>query len=613
MQIAHIFNENKTNNNKSYIDYQPFDTNYIEQSLVSENINKKIIDNYSKLYYEALEPVENKSIISKYDEEKIHKLVDDLGEDLLMISGDFWGIQKFIFDGLTTSKAARILRSRSAMVQLFTYVVVDMIKKEFDSSDIVLFGAGKFLVLASYENDFKQRLSGIQKSLDRFFLKNFFGQTGFILSSATTTKENILKQDSIQMKKELQNLAKDNELKKLKKFSFKDLDNNQVCIDTFAQANSDDSICPFCSKRVIEKNVQGSNACSICTNQISLGNKLVKNEYMCIVKSENICKDSVVIFKNDEACYQAIFLNTKEKALQIAQEISGVLFDISDKKYDGIAKWSISSYVPTDNDGIKTFEQIAKNSSGLMALKADVDKLGDTFRDYYMNSFKKFNRLSRELDFFFSTYVSQLIAKNYPNCYVVFAGGDDLFLIGEYKEVVALAKDIRKKFYKFSLQKATLSMGLVMFKPSTPIYYVSTQADEAELRAKEVVVQKGGESRNGIDIFGISMKFDEFLEIEKSFEQVFKFLEENSKETTSFYYRLMELCDMCENIRKDPKNAMWKSKLNYLFRRNISKADNDLQIYQLLDRLIETHGQKLKPTLFLKVYANRDKNKEKSR
>ena len=147
-------------------------------------------------------------------------------------------------------------------------------------------------------------------------------------------------------------------------------------------------------------------------------------------------------------------------------------------------------------------------------------------------------------------------------------------------------------------------MGLVMFKPSTPITFVSKMADDAEKRAKI--------ERDSIDIFGVSMKFKEFIEIEDSFDRVVKYLKENGVETTTFYYRLIELCTMRENINKDVRNAMWKSKLNYLFIRNIKKENNDIKIFNLLNTLIEK-GEKFKPSIFLKIYQNRDEKKEKKR
>jgi CRISPR-associated protein Csm1 len=136
-------------------------------------------------------------------------------------------------------------------------------------------------------------------------------------------------------------------------------------------------------------------------------------------------------------------------------------------------------------------------------------------------------------------------------------------------------------------------------------------ADEAEKRAKI--------ERDSIDIFGVSMKFDEFYEIEKDLDEVVAFLEKEQDDKTAFYYKLIELCDMRENLYKalsrdkkyknyrfNPQDALWKSKLNYLFRRNVRREDNDSRIFNLLNSLIEK-GEKFKPLLFLKIYNNRDK------
>ena len=89
-------------------------------------------------------------------------------------------------------------------------------------------------------------------------------------------------------------------------------------------------------------------------------------------------------------------------------------------------------------------------------------------------------------------------------------------------------------------------------------------------------------------------------------------MENNGVDTTTFYYRLIELCNMREELNNKidfkPKNALWKSKLNYIIRRNIRKEDNNFDIYKKLYDLIEK-GQKFKPSLFLKIYQNRDEKK----
>jgi CRISPR-associated protein Csm1 len=602
-RIEHIFNEHKGNKNKEYINSQEFEVDYIKNyNGHYKHKNFESDNDFEKQYYYALQPSNHNSIISKYDDEKIDKLLDSLGENLIMISGDFWGIQKFIFDTLNSSKASKILRSRSTIIQLITYVISDIIKREFFGSNSVLFGAGKFLILAKSEDNYKDKIKLIQEEINNYFLKNYFGQNGFILSYTKTTKSNILNQNSQEMKENLESLASDNEIKKLNKFNFLKLEDSDICKDIFSY--KDDEVCNFCNKRVATLQINDEKVCSVCNSQIILGEQIVTSNYIKI-SSEKI--SNIVIFKYKNSEYSVKFYKDL-KDIDSCKKNSIAMFDISSNEYKKYPKWSLKSYVPQNiNSNVKTFEEIAKGSSGLFALKADVDKLGDTFREYYMTSFKKFNRLSRELDFFFSDYITKIIEESYKNCYIVFAGGDDLFLIGEYKEVVKLAKTIRKEFYKFSLQKSTLSIGLVMFKPSTPINYISHLADEAESRAKLVTTKGSNLTRDGIDLFGISMKFDEFLKIEADFKEIILFLEENVQDSTTFYYRLLDFCDMKEHINQDIKNAMWKSKLNYVIRRNIDKGNNNFDIYKKLFNLIEEYGEKLKPSIFLKIYQNRDK------
>jgi len=607
MKIEHIFNAVIPVEKQEFIDSQEFTKGYWRKNKENYIYDAEYPNDFSRLYYHALVPSKYSAIISKYDEEKIQNLTQKLGNNLLLISGDFWGIQKFIFDGLTSSKSSKVLRSRSAMVQLITYAVVSKIKKEFKDSDTLLFGAGKFMILAKNENT--QKIEAIQKELDSYFLKNFFGQNGFILSSTVITKEKLLRQKE-SMQSDLDSLGTDNDTKKLNKFDLLNMKDDDIRINPFEGIEITDAIsCKFCNKRVIDSELK-EESCDICFNEINLGKKLTTHNYINIIefgrltKEKKIQKNMIKIMELGKKSYYARFSNNRTHFSW------GDTFDISSENpYDGeIAKWSLNSYVAKEDNGeIKDFSVLAQNSSGLMALKADIDKLGDTFRELYKEDFRKFNRLSREVEFFFSDYITSLLIDK--NIYTVFAGGDDLFIIGEYREIVKVAKDIRDEFYKFSLKKTTISMGLVMFKATTPINFVSKLADEAEKRAKI--------ERDSIDIFGVPMKFDEFLEIENDFDDVVTYLEDNKIDTTTFYYRLIEFCDMKRDIKEDIKNAMWQSKLNYIFQRNVyyklkkDKREESLKIQHKVHQLIRIYGEKFKPSLFLKIYQNRDKTKEK--
>ena len=96
-----------------------------------------------------------------------------LSNEMSVICGDFYGIQKFIFEGLTTKHAAKVLRAKSAFVDIFTRVVAEFLCKKLKGKSLST-NAGKFEILVNSIVENKQ-IDEIQKELDNYFIKNFYG------------------------------------------------------------------------------------------------------------------------------------------------------------------------------------------------------------------------------------------------------------------------------------------------------------------------------------------------------------------------------------------------------------------------------------------------------
>jgi len=110
-------------------------------------------------------------------------------EEMYLISGDFWGIQKFIFEGLTTDKAAKVLRAKSAFVLIYMEFLSKYICKKFgiDEKYIISLTAGKFEIL-SPKFDEKLFLE-IEEEVNNYFLTNYFGMSGVSLIYKKVKKE----------------------------------------------------------------------------------------------------------------------------------------------------------------------------------------------------------------------------------------------------------------------------------------------------------------------------------------------------------------------------------------------------------------------------------------
>jgi len=583
MKIAHIFNEVDTNDNKLFISERCFDLDYIKEIIECFKNkkdyckSKRLCDDLNDEAKFGLKPIEDGSIIDRYDENKISKALKDFNtERILLINGDFWGIQNFIFKNLSSKNAAKIIRARSAMVQLITKVIANKIES-FGAKE-VLFGAGKFLLVGGV--GLEEKLKNLQQELDNWFIDNYFGLAGIVISWVEVNKKD-LETQNCNIRKKLKELANKNETQKLNKF-------NEVLQEKAVLSNpksEDLELCDFCKLREGKEEIFDKKCCEICKNEIELGRVLADKDYKYLSLKELDGKKIKVM--NKKVCF---LTNVKENE---------DVFDITNGKMGKLPKWPLKAYVPVKEEKeIKTFEDIQEGVPGLMALKADIDGLGNTFRKFYFDSFKKFNRLSREVNFFFANYVVNLIEKKYENIYVVFAGGDDLFVIGPYDEIVKFAVDVRDKFVSFALKKATISMGLVMFKHTTPIHFVSNWADEAEKRAKNL------DGKDAIDIFGITMKFDEFKKINNLVENIFK----DTNPSKSMIYKVIELIEMACKVDEDVTKTEWISKFFYYTNRNIKNKEKFLELVPL----IEKYKEKVLPSIYLQLYKLREDKNGKS-
>lgn len=481
-------------------------------------------------------------------------------KEFILIAGDFFGIQKFIFDQLSTKNAAKILRAKSAFIQIFTQYLAEYIchKLEIDQSHIISTNAGKFEILSS--NLDISILDDIQKVVDDYFIHNFYGLSGVSISSVNCQKDDF--NDKLRYRKLREEIANKIELKKFNKL---DLVNRDDFVLDYDSDINNENLCKVCNIR------KGKNNCDICNSFIKLGELLVKREQSNLPSS-----DLGIILDG--------FVTTV----------------IIDKK--------IKSYILKDDYGKPAnFEDIAKNScidmetgiKSLAVLKADVDSMGRFLRDSDItDSFENFDMFSKTLDNFFSLYVPRLMKEKYKNSYTVFAGGDDLFLLGAWDEILAFARQIHADFKRFNGGKLSVSFGIAIAKPSHPISHLANFTEELLEDAKGI-----DDEKNAITLFNETVKWESYLKVFNDLTSVFKLLKD--KDNTAFLYRLLELVEMSKKVKEgDVLSTMWKSKLRYSWSRNMSKEDP--VILDVLDKNIEHYPSESKMFLSEYIYKRRE-------
>lgn len=156
----------------------------------------------------------------------------------------------------------------------------------------------------------------------------------------------------------------------------------------------------------------------------------------------------------------------------------------------------LGAYAYTIDEKMATFESLAACSQGIRrlgVLRADVDNLGRAFVRGFHRRLQSVETgsglpltasLSQQLTQFFKAHLQTILqgtegpvepfhlvwneaGKRSPRkAIVVYAGGDDLFIVGAWNEIVELSVDLYRAFRGFTGGRLTFSAGIGLFSPA---------------------------------------------------------------------------------------------------------------------------------------------------
>jgi CRISPR-associated protein Csm1 len=170
------------------------------------------------------------------------------------------------------------------------------------------------------------------------------------------------------------------------------------------------------------------------------------------------------------------------------------------------------------------------------------------------------------LNHFFAEYLTAYIQKKYPDIYLVFAGGDDLFLIGPWVQTVAFARDMHRQFRAFVAEEKdiTISAGLCICKPALPMQRIAGNAEELlDHDAKQL---KG---KNGVSLFGVTVNWQRWQQLLGEGDNLLNLLEDE-KVTSGLVNRLLRYGDDATRFNNgELKYGIYKSHMAYDMHRNL--------------------------------------------
>jgi CRISPR-associated protein Csm1 len=500
-------------------------------------------------------------------------VIDRNEKKFLLVSGDISGIQQYIFNLKSTTFNAKLLRARSLELQLLCESVSMMI---LNSLGLPLFcklmdAGGRFIVVLPNTEYTHSVLTDTRTQIETSFLERYMGELSINVSDPVPVSsmdlEHTKTKDIFHKVAVAAAEAKSRKLQQALNATGHVLDRNYQAIE------GSENVCPICEVRPVESvlasNDEEYHFCGICAALIKLGGVIPKKHYFIFSKNGNFESESSSDFRLPVG--GTVSLVDRVHPDSIGED--DTVYTTKPAEEEIFGNMSLPFYLPRgENDGdILTFEQIAAAGQGskkLAMMKADVDNLGSIFSHGLGNSLSisRYSTLSRMMNHFFSSYLNRRITEKWNMVYTVFAGGDDLCVIGPWQEIISFAVDIRKQFSVFTGHNPsiTFSAGVVLSAPQLPVRYMARNSELLLDKAKEA------ENKDHVSLFGISVGWDEFEALIAMGEDCLRFIEEE-KITKGFVYRLLQYARDERMVRQGnvhKEHTLWRSHFYYDIARN---------------------------------------------
>lgn len=465
-------------------------------------------------------------------------------EAFMLASMDISGIQKFIYT-ISTKNALKTLRARSFYLEILMEHIVDelLTKLNLSRANLIYLGGGHCYLLLPNTDLAKKVFDDYLEEINEWFLNNFrialYIAGGYAPCSANSLK-NVPNGSYSEIYK---NVSAAISKKKSHRYSAKDIIKiNGLEADDYSRE------CKVC-KSIRKVNSEG--VCSFCKAIEDFSKEVLYSDFFTVIKGDT---SKGLPLPGD---YYLVSHKEEELKASMQDEASGYVRAYSKNKMFTGKHISTKLWVGSYTKGA-TFEEYAKASTGIeriAVLRADVDNLGHTFvagfnDDTNKNKYVTLSRtatLSRSLSLFFKKHINKILEKpKYTldgreplprNATIVYSGGDDIFLVGSWNEVIELAIDLKKSFEKYSEETLSISGGIGIYDSSYPI---SSIADEVGAMEDEA---KNNPGKNSVSVFGKTFSWKEFEEsvLGEKFSAIYEYFATSNEHGKAFLYNLLEL------------------------------------------------------------------------
>ena len=195
------------------------------------------------------------------------------------------------------------------------------------------------------------------------------------------------------------------------------------------------------------------------------------------------------------------------------------------------------------------------------------------------------------------------------NISIIYSGGDDIFVVGAWNDVIEFSIDLSEKFKKYTQNKLTLSGGIALYRSGYPVSVMAVESGALEDNSKEKFNKQG---KDAITIFdkNFSFKWNTFENkiLNEKLIAITNFFNENNEYGKNFLYNILELIrGQEENENKGIKDQINFARYVYI----LSRMEPDKDADEILKEKYKIFSSKMyewmkkkenRPELILAIY-----------
>ena len=486
-----------------------------------------------------------------------------------LCSMDISGIQDFIYT-IASDRALKALRVRSFYLEILMEHCIDelLFSLELSRCNLLYSGGGHAYLLLPGTKEAKDKLLKFEKMVNQWLLENFktalYLGVGYRDCSAGT----LMNEPDGSYEELFRSVSTMISRKKLHRY-----DADALMWLNRSQANERTRECKVCHR---SDHLTKEDKCRFCLAIENMSAQLLKKAFFVITKGDD--KNALPL---PFSCSMKVM--DKEAVIVEMKKPEYVRTYGKNQVHTGfhVTKFWFGDYAARN-----TFEELAQASVGtkkIAVLRADVDNLGKSFVHGFEseadgNKFVTLSRtstFSRKMSIYFKKHINNIL--EHGECYitekvpgpreavVVYTGGDDLFIVGSWDDIIGFALDLYHSFQKYTQGTLSFSAGIGIYDAKFPIANIAEMTGKLEDCAKSI------DGKNAVALFDRENTYPwkEFQDqvIDGKYRILNEFFSSREDKGRTFLYQLLELFRDMDGVEERPEKKINLARLAYLIAR----------------------------------------------